>query len=176
MFDKPYTYNTTNSESDDEPLRGVAQEFDFGSNEEESELDPKAVSRKKSKQAERPKKIIPTASDASSSEEDDDEPVTMANMAAHSRKLDALAAAEAEMDAKALHAVVENDEDDDDMATEGEEDADGDIDAEPFHLPTPAERDEEKAKGEPDVHAVQRRMHHCVRVLAKFNRRAEKGR
>ena len=101
----------------------------------------------------------------------------MANMAARSRKLDALAAAEAEMDAKALQAAVEeNDEDEDDMATDGEEDADGDISAEPFLLPTPAERDEEKAKGGPDVQAVQRRMHHCVRVLAKFNRRAEKGR
>jgi len=101
----------------------------------------------------------------------------MANMAARSRKLDALAAAEAEMDAEALHAAVENeDDDDDDMATEGEEDADGDINAEPFHLPTPTERGEEAAGGGPDVHAVQRRMQHCVRVLAKFNRRAEKGR
>lgn len=170
-------HNTINSESDDEPLRGVAQEFDFGSNEEESEPEPQLISRKRSKQAERPKKIIPTASDESSSEEDDDdEPVTMANMTARSRELDALAAAEAEMDSEELHAIVENEDDDDDMATDGEEDADGDIDAEPFHLPTSAERDEEKAKGEPDVHAVQRRMRHCVRVLAKFNRRAEKGR
>lgn len=109
------------------------------------------------------------------SEEDDDEPVTMANMAARSRKLDALAIAEAEMDAEVLHTVVEN-EDDDDMATDGEEDLNGDIDAEPFHLPTPAERDEEKAKGGPDVQAVQRRMQHCIRVLAQFNQRAEKGR
>lgn len=100
----------------------------------------------------------------------------MANMAARSRKLDALAAAEAEMDAKALHAGVEDNEDDDDMATDGEEDADGNINAEPFYLPTAAEREEEKAKGGPDLHTVQRRMQHCARVLAKFNRRAEKGR
>ena len=100
----------------------------------------------------------------------------MANMAARSRKLDALATAEGEMDEKELQMAAENDEDDDDMATDGEEDADGNIDGESFHLPTPAERDEEKAKGEPDVHAVQRRMQHCVRVLAKFNQRAEKGR
>lgn len=110
------------------------------------------------------------------SEKDDDEPVTMANMAARSRKLDALAVEEAEMDAEILHTVVENDEDDDDMATDGEEDVNGDIDAEPFHLPTPVERDEEKAKGGPDVQVVQRRMQHCTRVLAKFNQRAEKGR
>ena len=132
----------------DDEFLGVAQEFDFGSNEEESD----------------------------DSGEDDDEPVTMANMAARSRKLDALAVAEAEMDAELLHAVVENDEDDDEMATDGEEDANGDIDAEPFHLPTPAERDEEKAKGGPDVQVVQRRMQHCIRVLAKFSQRAEKGR
>ena len=112
----------------------------------------------------------------SDSEEEDDEPLTMANMAARSRQLDALALAEAEMDAEILHTVVENDEDDDEMATDGEEDANGDIDAEPFHLPTSAERDEEKAKGGPDVQAVQRRMQHCIRVLAKFNQRAEKGR
>lgn len=135
----PYTYNSSHFKSDDEPLRGVAQEFDFGSNEEESEPKPgpQAVSRKKFKQTERPKKIIPTASDASSSEDDDDEPVTMANMAARSRELDALAAVEAEMDAEALQRVVENDEDEDDITTDCEEDADGDIDAEPFHLPTP---------------------------------------
>ncbi|KAF8797936.1 NOL1/NOP2/sun family putative RNA met [Phlegmacium glaucopus] len=168
-------------DDDDEPLRGVAQEFDFGS-AEESEPEPEPVSRKKSKQAERPKKIIPTASDTSSdnddSEEDDDEPVTMANMAARSRKLDALAAAEAEMDEEALNAGVENDDDNDndDMAIDGEEDANGEINAEPFYLPTPAERDEETAKGGPDIQAVQRRMQNCVRVLAKFNRRAEKGR
>jgi ribosomal RNA methyltransferase Nop2 len=112
----------------------------------------------------------------SEEEEDDDEPVTMANMAARSRQLDALALADAEMDAELLHTVVENDDDDDEMATDGEEDANGDIDAEPFHLPTPAERDEEKAKGGPDVQAVQRRMQHCIRVLAKFSQRAEKGR
>jgi ribosomal RNA methyltransferase Nop2 len=172
---------TPNSESDDEPRRGVAQEFDFGSNEESDDdgedgdepANMTARSRKLDAVA-----VAEAETDDSDddSEKDDDEPVTMANMAARSRKLDALAVAEAEMDAEVLHTVVENDEDDDDMATDGEEDANGDIDAEPFHLPTPAERDEEKLKGGPDVQAVQRRMQHCIRVLAQFNQRAEKGR
>ena len=126
--------------------------------------------------ATRSRKIDAFAVAESDSGEDDDEPVTMANMAARSRKLDALAVAEAEMDAEVLHTVVENDEDDGDMATDGEEDVNGEIDVEPFHLPTPAERDEEKARGGPDVQAVQRRMQHCTRILAKFNQRAEKGR
>ena len=183
FFDNPIL-TMLNSESDDEPRRSVAQEFDFGSNEEESDDDSgedepvimaKMAAQSRKLDAHEVAEAEMDKSD-SDSEEDDDEPVTMANMAARSRKLDALAVAEAEMDAEALHTVVENDEDDDDMATDGEEDANGDIDAEPFHLPTPAERDEEKAKGGPDVQAVQRRMQHCIRVLARFNQRAEKGR
>ena len=173
---------TPNSESDDEPQRGVAQEFDFGSNEEESddseEKDDEPAPMANMAARSRKLDALAVAEDDSDddSDDDDDEPVTMANMAARSRRLDALAVAEAEMDAEALHTVVENDEDDDDMATDGEEDANGDIDAEPFHLPTPAERDEEKAKGGPDVQAVQRRMQHCIRILAQFNQRVEKGR
>ena len=162
----------------DDEFLGVAQEFDFGSNEEESddsgEDDDEPVTM--ANMAARSRKLDALAVAETDSGEDDDEPVTMANMAARSRQLDALAVAEAEMDAELLHAVVENDEDDDEMATDGEEDANGDIDAEPFHLPTPAERDEEKAKGGPDVQVVQRRMQHCIRVLAKFSQRAEKGR
>ena len=176
---------TPNSESDDELRRGVAQEFDFGSNEEESgddsgEDDDEPVTM--ANMAARSRKLDALAvakaevDDSDDDSEEDDEPVTMTNMAARSRKLDALAIAEAEMDAEVLHTVAENDEDDDDMATDGEEDANGDIDAEPFHLPTPAERDEEKAKGGPDIQAVQRRMQHCIRVLAQFSQRAEKGR
>ncbi|KAF8163211.1 NOL1/NOP2/sun family-domain-containing protein [Crassisporium funariophilum] len=169
---------------DDEPLRGPLQEFDFGSDEED-EVEPAPSSRtKKSKQSERPKKIIPTASDNSSDDSDDeeeeeDEPVTMANMAARSRKLDALAAAEAEVDVEELlqtGGLEADDDEDDDVDMEGDENADGDIDAEPFHLPTPAEKEEEKATGGPDLHIVQRRMRECVRVLAKFSKRAEPGR
>jgi 25S rRNA (cytosine2870-C5)-methyltransferase len=182
FFDNPIL-TTLNSESDDGPRQSVAQEFDFGSNEESDDDSGEDEPVTTANMAARSRKldaheVAEAEMDKSDgdSEEDDDEPVTMANMAARSRKLDALAVAEAEMDAEALHTVVENDEDDDDMATDGEEDANGDIDAEPFHLPTPAERDEEKAKGGPDVQAVQRRMQHCIRVLARFNQRAEKGR
>jgi ribosomal RNA methyltransferase Nop2 len=141
---------------------------------------PVQTKSKKSKQAERPTKIIPTQSDASSSdsdEEDDDEgPVTMKNMAERSRKLEARAAAEAELDLEEAQAGAQASDSDDDVDMDGEEDAEGNIDAEPFHLPTAAEREQEKAAGGPDVHLVQRRMRECVKVLSKFNKRAEKGR
>lgn len=100
----------------------------------------------------------------------------MANMAKLSRKLEARAAAEAELDAEELNALAAEEYEDEDMDVNAPEDANGDIIAEPFHLPTPAEREEEKANGGPDVHLVQRRMRECVRVLAKFSKRAEKGR
>ncbi|KJA27542.1 hypothetical protein HYPSUDRAFT_944453 [Hypholoma sublateritium FD-334 SS-4] len=165
-------------EDDDEPLRGPAQVFDFDSDEEEETVAVKSKS-KKSKQAERPKKIIPTQSDASSSdsdEEDEDEPVTMKNMAEQSRKLEARRAAEEELDLEEAQAAHASDSEDDDVDMEGEEDAEGNIDVEPFQLPTAAEREAEKAAGGPDVHLVQKRMRECVRVLAKFSKRAEKGR
>ncbi|KAJ3501996.1 hypothetical protein NLJ89_g9084 [Agrocybe chaxingu] len=164
----------------DDPLQGPAQEFDFDSDSnDEPELPPSKS--KKSKQAERPKKIIPTASDASSSDDDevenDDEPVTMANMAARSRKLEAKEKTEADLVAEELQAEARAaEEDDEDVDMDAEEDANGDMSVEPFHLPTAAEREEEKACGGPDVHTVQRRMRECVRVLSKFSRRAEKGR
>jgi hypothetical protein len=56
------------------------------------------------------------------------------------------------LDAELLHTVVEDDEDEDVMADGGE------------------------AIEGTDVQAVQRRMHRCIRVLAKFNQRAKKGR
>ena len=157
------------------------QELDLGSDDDDDE--PRLVSskRKKSKQNERPLKIIPTGSDDSSDfeasdEYDEDGLTTMANMEARSRALDAKAAAEAELDAEELQeAVITEEGDDDDIDMDGAEDADGDIDAKPFHLPTAAERDDEKTGG-PDVHVVQRRMRECVRVLGKFKRLAEKGR
>ena len=75
--------------------QGPVQDFDFDTDDEE---EPPPVKTKKSKQAVRPEKIIPDASDSSGdddlSEDDDDEPVTMANMAERSRKLEALEAEE----------------------------------------------------------------------------------
>ena len=167
----------------DDPLRGQLQEFNFDTDEEEDDS-PKAPvgKRKKSKQAERPLKIIPTASDASSSDsdasddDDDEERVTMANMEARSKALDARAAAEAEIDAEELRGAQEDEEEDEDVDMNGEADEEGNMDAEPFHLPTTAEREEEKARGGPDLQVVQRRMRECVRVLEKFSKRAEKGR
>ncbi|KAF9052969.1 NOL1/NOP2/sun family-domain-containing protein [Panaeolus papilionaceus] len=164
-------------DEDDEPLRGPAQEFDFGSDDEEEPSAPVTSKNKRSKQAERPQKIIPTGSDASSSDEDEDEAsdrVTMANMATRSRKLEALQAEEEELDiAEAQAREVAELEDDDDMDDEVEE---NDMDTDVFHLPTAAEREEETTNGGPDVHTVQRRMRECVRVLSKFSKRAEKGR
>lgn len=160
----------------DDMLRGPVQEFDFGSDDEEPE--PLPSKHKKSKQSERPLKIIPTGSDDSSSsdDEEDDEPITMANMEARSRALDAKTAAEAELDLEELQEAAVSDEDDDDVDMDGEADADGEMNAEPFHLPTAAERDEEKKTGGPDLHIVQRRMRECVRVLGKFKRLAAEGR
>ena len=169
----------------DEPLRGPLQEFDFDTDEEQEEDDSSKApvgKRKKSKQAERPLKIIPTASDASSSDsdasddDDDEERVTMANMEARSKALDARAAAEAEIDAEELRGAQEDEEEDEDVDMDGEADEEDNMDAEPFHLPTTAEREEEKARGGPDLQVVQRRMRECVRVLEKFSKRAEKGR
>ncbi|KAG6818197.1 hypothetical protein H0H87_000102 [Tephrocybe sp. NHM501043] len=163
-------------EDDDDPLRGTTQKFDFDTEDEEEETQP-IPKRKKSKQSERPAKIIPTASDASDSDdssEDKDGRVTMANMEARSRALDAKAAAEAELDENEFQGAAASDEED--LDVEGESDAEGEIDVEPFQLPTTSEREAEKQSGGPDVHVVQRRMRQCVRVLGKFKRLAEKGR
>ncbi|KAF8894554.1 NOL1/NOP2/sun family-domain-containing protein [Infundibulicybe gibba] len=162
-------------DDDDEPLRGPVQELDLGSDEDdEPQLMPSK--QKKSKQSERPHKIIPTASDGSDDSDDSDEdgPTTMANMEARSRALDAKNAAEAELDVEEAQDGADSEEEDYEM--DGPEDEGGDIDAEPFHLPTAAEREEEKSNGGPDVHVVQRRMRECVRVLGKFKRLAEQGR
>ncbi|KAK0228443.1 NOL1/NOP2/sun family RNA met [Armillaria fumosa] len=161
---------------DDEPLRGPVKEFQFSDDEEEDEsvLPLKA---KKSKQSERPTKIIPTGSDKSSDsgeeESDEDGPTTMANMEARSRALDAKAAAEAELDAEELQQAA-FDEGDDDL--EMDDDVDEVDEEDNFHLPTAAEREEEKKSGVPDVHLVQRRMRECVRVLGRFKKLAEPGR
>jgi ribosomal RNA methyltransferase Nop2 len=164
----------------DEPLRGPIQEFDFGTDDEEEDQQPILSKPKKSKQSERPKKIVPTASDVSSSDEDsedDNEPITKDNIAERSRKLEAVAAEEAALAQEELkESAFAAAEEDEDVDMSGEEDENGDVDVEPFRLPTVEEREEEKAKGGPDVHAVQRRMRECVRVLSKFKKRAEQGR
>ena len=59
---------------------------------------PVKLKSKRSKQADRPLKIIPTASDESNEEEDEDGPTTMNNIEARSRALDAKAAREAQLD------------------------------------------------------------------------------
>jgi hypothetical protein len=161
-------------------LRGPVQELDLGSDDEDDEPRFVPSKQKKSKQSERPLKIIPTSSSDSSDSEasgecDDDGPTTMANMEARSRALDAKAAAAADLDAEELQDAAITEEDDDDVDTDGAENENGDIDVEPFHLPTAEERENEK-NGGTDIHVVQRRMRECVRVLGKFKRLAEKGR
>lgn len=164
--------NHLSTQSDD-LLRGTVQKFDFDTEDEE---EPPLSKQRKSKQSERPSKIIPTASDASDDSDEDSEDengrVTMANMEARSRALDAKAAAEAELDEEELREAAASDEED----IDGESDAEGEIDAEPFHLPTASEREVEKQSGGPDVHVIQRRMRECARVLGKFKRLAEKNR
>ncbi|KAE9399301.1 NOL1/NOP2/sun family putative RNA met [Gymnopus androsaceus JB14] len=163
---------------DDEPLRGPAQEFDFGSDaEDEDEIAKAPVGKtKKSKQSERPVKIIPTASDNSDSsdESDPEDRVTMANMAARSKALDEKAAAEAALDMEEMQqaAIVDDEVDEADF----DMDEDDDETEEPFRLPTAEEKEAESNAGGPDVHAVQRRMRECVRVLERFKKLAEKGR
>jgi 25S rRNA (cytosine2870-C5)-methyltransferase len=173
----------------DEDVRGPTMELDLGSEEDnEPELAPKTtkLKSKRSKQAERPTKIIPTQSDASSSDDDgesndeegdsdEDGPVNITNMEARSRALDAKAAREAELDAEELRRAAEEAEEDgadefeglDEMDEDGEEE---DGEKEQFVLPTAAEREAEKSSGGPDVHLVQRRMRECVRVLGKWKK------
>ena len=168
----------------DDLLRGPTQELDLGSDDEEEEEQlPVKLKSKKSKQADRPLKIIPTASDASSDESDEDEddedgPVTRKNIEARSRALDAKAAREAELDIKEMQqAALAGEESGDDFAdADMDEEGEGEDGSEEFVLPTAEEREEEKKRGGPDVHTVQRRMRECVRVLGSFKRLAAKGR
>ncbi|TBU35832.1 NOL1/NOP2/sun family RNA met [Dichomitus squalens] len=171
------------ADEDDDLLRGPAQELDLGSDDEEEDELPVKLKSKKSKQADRPLKIIPTMSDASSGEsdeeeEDEDGPITMKNIEARSRALDARAAREAELDLEELQrAELAGEEDGDDFAdADMDEEGEGGEDSEAFVLPTAEEREEEKKRGGPDVHTVQRRMRECVRVLGNFKKLAAKGR
>jgi 25S rRNA (cytosine2870-C5)-methyltransferase len=149
------------------------QAFDFGSDEEEDE--PVTLGKtKKSKQLEKPTKIIPfrtgsySSEDETDSEEaDDDEPTTMANIEYQSKALDAAAAAEAQLDLEEMQELDGEDE---------EEDVEEGMDVDVFHLPTVEEIEEEKKAGGPDVQAVQRRIREIARVLGKFRKLAEEGR
>jgi len=168
----------------DDPVRGPVHELDLGSDSDEPP--PLPTKSKRSKQLQKPAKIIPTGSDLASDEyssdegddddddDDDDEPVTMANMEARSRALDAEALAEAERDVEEQQAAAKAGDGDIDM--EGDEDGDSETGGAVFHLPTQQEREEEKRAGGPDVQVVQRRMHECVRVLGDFKKLARKGR
>jgi ribosomal RNA methyltransferase Nop2 len=163
----------------DDLLQGAAQELDLGSDSDDQPEPEVVLGRgKRSKQADRPTKIIPTGSDLSSDEddEDDDEPggkVTAKNMVARARAMDARAAHEADLGAEEMQAdeaagMADDDFADVDMADDDEEGgAEG---SGPFVLPTAEEREEEKARGGPDLHTVQRRMRTCVRVLNNFAR------
>ncbi|KAA1474912.1 NOL1/NOP2/sun family putative RNA met [Dentipellis sp. KUC8613] len=167
-------------EGDDSP-RLPAQELDLGSDDDEEEpIQLTKLKSKKSKQADRPVKIIPTGSDASSDsdedEEDEDGPTTLANMEARSRALDARALREAELDAEELQAAEEAGEGDGEFdEVEDMEDEEMEVDGEEFVLPTAEEREKEKHAGGPDVHLVQRRMRECVRVLGHWKRLGEKS-
>ncbi|KAL4253893.1 class I-like SAM-binding methyltransferase superfamily protein [Abortiporus biennis] len=164
-------------DEDDDMIRGPVQELEFSDEEEDEPTVPIRLKGKKSKQLERPLKIIPTGSDESSDEEsDEDGPITMANMEARSKALDAKARREAELDMEELqNAELAGQEDDEDFEGEAEE-GDEDEGAEAFELPTAEEREEEKKTGGPQVHVVQRRMRECVHVLNNFKRFAAKGR
>ncbi|KIL69659.1 hypothetical protein M378DRAFT_69225 [Amanita muscaria Koide BX008] len=154
----------------DEYLENPVQEFEFDSDgSEEQEL---PVKRTKSKQLERPLKIIPDDSDSDSSDSDDEGgAINIQNMEARSRAMDERALQEAAIDAEELKAA-DAAEDGDDLDVNDDEDSD----AEPFHLPTSEEREQEKSSGGLDVVVIQRRMRQCVRHLNNFRKFAGKGR
>lgn len=166
---------TTHSPCSDEPLRGPIQAFDFDSDDEPDVQEP-VLKSKKSKQSQRPSKIIPTGSDKSSSDEEDsddeEERITMANMEARSRALDAKADAEAELDVEEMMEAAEDGDDEDAIDLDGEGGEDGEI----FRLPTAEQRDAEEKSGGPDVQGVQRRIQEITRVLGRFKKLGEKGR
>lgn len=166
--------------SNDDVLQGAPEELDLGSDdEEEVQLFPKnARESKRQPQKRRVVVVSPPGSDHSSASDNDDsesegERITMANMEARSRAIDEEAAREAELDLEEVqNTAAEVGDEDVDMVGDGDDD---ETMGEPFHLPTAEEREEEK-KGVADVHVVQKRMRHCVRILGNFKRLAEEGR
>ena len=154
-------------------MGGTVQEFDFDSDEtdhEDSEVNSQS-NRKRSRQ----KRLSSSSSSLSDSLDEDVGPVTVENMEARSRALDAKAQVEAEEDLQELQRFATQ-EDEDDLIADEVADENGDIDVQPFHLPTVPEREAEKQSGGADVHVVQRRIRECVRVLGKFSKLAEENR
>lgn len=166
--------------SNDDVLQGAPEELDLGSDdEEEVQLFPKNARESKRQPQKRHVVVVsPPGSDHSSASDNDDsesegERITMANMEARSRAIDEEAAREAELDLEEVqNTAAEVGDEDVDMVGDGDDD---ETMGEPFHLPTAEEREEEK-KGVADVHVVQKRMRHCVRILGNFKRLAEEGR
>ena len=158
------------------------QEFDFDTDSEDDE--PIDIPKKqKSKQLDRPLKIIPTGSGTESSESEDSSSehegkrakgkTTIANMEARSRAIDAEAAKEAELDIQELQgaaAAGEMEDGDFDGMDDDEDDDEEGGPSEPVKILTPQEREAEKGAGGPDVFTVQRRLRHCVRVLENFKK------
>jgi hypothetical protein len=99
----------------------------------------------------------------SDSESDDEGPITAANMEARSRKLDAQAARDAQLDLGINQ-------------RQGPTDGSDDGDLVTFDLPTAEEREAEKKIGGAELHEVQRRIQDCVRVLTDFKALAAKSR
>ncbi|KAI6045393.1 NOL1/NOP2/sun family RNA met, partial [Pisolithus marmoratus] len=156
---------------DDNFLQGAPEQLDLGSDDgEEVQLFPKKAKESRPQPRERRVVVVsPSGSDDDSTSEG--ERVTMANMEARSRAIDDEAAREAELDLEEVQdAAAEAGDEDIDMVGDDDE-----AKGEPFHLPTAAEREEEK-KGVADVHVIQKRMRYCVRVLGNFKRLAEKDR
>lgn len=93
-------------------------------------------------------------------------------MEARSRKLDAKAKRDAELDL----GINQNDAMDEDAVNEDDDEGGAGGDLATFDLPTADEREEEKARGGGELYEVQRRIQDCVRVLTDFKALAAKGR
>jgi len=159
------------------------QEFDFDTDSEDDEPIDIPTKKQKSKQLDRPLRIIPIVSDSESSESDDSDPeggrkkvkgkTTIANMEARSRAMDAEAAREAALDMQELQDAVAAGEMEGDDFDEMDGDEDGDEESgpsEPVKILTSEEREAEKKAGGPDTLTVQRRLRHCVKVLENFKK------
>lgn len=133
----------------------MAQEFDFDSDPEEALADDFDGG-------------VDSDSDSDSDADSDDGPVTAANMEARSRKLDAKAKLDEELD------LGINQPGDD--AMDEDDDDEGDDDLATFDLPTAEEREEEKKRGGGELQEVQRRIQDCVKVLVDFKALSAKDR
>ena len=185
MFSQIPPYPHLLSRCSDELLRGPVQEFDFDTDSEEDEAVALPAKNRKSKQLDRPLKIIPTGSEPESSDSEDSDSedggkrvkgkTTIANMEARSRAMDAEAARDAELDMQELRDAAAAGEMEGDGLEEMDDDegGDGEGPSQPVKILTPGEREAEKEAGGPDVVTVQRRLRHCVRVLENFKKLGE---